>query len=867
MNKFKISKNMISIVGGICLVLLAFVILLAANTPFEFLTNLITHSFGFIGFWLLLPFIAIIGLYLIFQKRLIKIKMGVQLWGCLLVIIALLILTSNWASAGTILNGEYITGKNEVSYFGVPKYLTFSTSMSIFNQIVESYSVKLGPTPKLGGGKVGFVLAGALNSAVTPIGLNVICWVLFFSGVIMVFHRQIAKLIQLIKTKRNVRQNNGFREVSLTMEDTEPESPIKIEEAQVEERPAFDNKPIFDSFHTTPPINNDYDLKKARFTQFEEGNKNLEAYDEEITKATFDPTKPVFEEQSLQTESYNDSIQEQSNEREYSEPFFEPYQDKEEPQEELIGDLTIQKEDSFEEPEPYEEAKPVPVPAPKPKVIKNYIYPSIELLDKAESEADKTANESSCITRPEIINRTLSNLHIGAQVVSYTVGPSVTRFDLKTDDDVSITAVQKYIGDISVRLGGVPVRFEPIVAGKSTSGLEMPNETRTNVGLRESVEGLPKGDKYRLNIPFGKSISGELKYADLADFPHLLIAGTTGSGKSIFVHATILSLIMRNKPDELKLVMVDPKKVEMTYYEDIPHLLCPVISDLRKVLVCFNKLAKEMDDRYELFRVNKVRDIKGYNLLAKSKNLTPIPYIVVFIDEYADLIESFKDVREPVVRLVQKARAAGIHLVIATQRPSVNVIDGVIKANVATRVALMCASPADSMTVIGEGGAEKLLGNGDMLVDCPLLSRSIKTRVQGCYVSETEILRVCDFLREHYQPQFDERFLDLEPVVEEKGFAEAEVTPIDKAKTDEEAYQKIKEDAKHREYFSISYITRTYQMGYSRAGKMFIRLQREGIVAPSGDARGCKVLCYTPGAPSPTTSEQSTFIPDDGTEN
>lgn len=867
MNKFRITRNMISIVGGICLVLLALVILLAANTPFAFLSDLITHTFGFIGFWLLLPFIAVIGLYLIFQKKLIKIKMGVQLWGCLLVIIALVILTSNWASAGTTINGEYITGKNQTSYLGIPKYITFSTSMSIFNQIVESYSVKLGPTPKLGGGKVGFILAGALNSAVTPVGLNIICWILFFSGVIMVFHRQFGKLIQFIKTKRNVRHNNGFREVSLTSEEIEPESPIKIEEVSIEDRPTFDNKPVFDSFRTATPINNDYDLKKARFTQFEEGNKNLESYDEEITKATFDPTKPVFEEQPLQNESSNDSVQEESNEREYSEPFFEPYQDKNEPEEELVGDLTIQKEESFDKKEAYEEPKPVPAPAPKPKVIKNYIYPSIDLLDKAESEEDKTANESSCISRTEIINRTLSNLRIGAQVVSYTVGPSVTRFDLKTDDDVSITAVQKYISDISVRLGGVPVRFEPIVVGKSTSGLEMPNQVRTNVGLRESIEGLPKGDKYRLNIPFGKSISGDLKYADLADFPHLLIAGTTGSGKSIFVHATILSLIMRNKPDELKLVMVDPKKVEMTYYEDIPHLLCPVISDLRKVLVCFNKLAKEMDDRYELFRVNKVRDIKGYNLLAKSKNLTPIPYIVVFIDEYADLIESFKDVREPVVKLVQKARAAGIHLVIATQRPSVNVIDGVIKANVATRVALMCASPADSMTVIGEGGAEKLLGNGDMLVDCPLLSRSIKTRVQGCYVSETEILRVCDFLREHYQPQFDERFLDLEPVVEEKGFAEAEVTPIDKAKTDEEAYQKIKEDAKHREYFSISYITRTYQMGYSRAGKMFIRLQREGIVAPSGDARGCKVLCYTPGAPSPTTSEQSTFIPDDGTEN
>ena len=363
---------------------------------------------------------------------------------------------------------------------------------------------------------------------------------------------------------------------------------------------------------------------------------------------------------------------------------------------------------------------------------------------------------------------------------------------------------------------------------------------------------------------FGVSISGELKYANLADFPHLLVAGTTGSGKSIFVHATIVSLLMRNKPEELKLVMVDPKKVEMSYYEDIPHLLCPVISDMKKVYVCFNKLVEEMERRYDLFRDNKLRDIKGFNEFAKSKGLQPLPYIVVFVDEYADLIETCKEVRDPVVRIVQKARAAGIHMVFATQRPSVNVIDGVIKGNVSTRVALMCASPQDSMVVLGEGGAETLLGNGDMLVDCAQISRVMKTRVQGCYVSEAEILRVCNFLREHYQPQFDPMFANLEPVVEEPKFEEVEVTPIDKDKTDDEAYQRIREDATHREFMSISYITRTYGMGFSRAGRMFSRLVNEGVVAKTGDARGCKVLIYNPYSSEDVTSpEQSTFIPDE----
>ena len=870
--KRRITQKSISIMGGICFILFAIVTLFSTKTPFAFLYKLIGHSFGFIGFWLFLPYIVMIGLYLIMNQQVIKIRLGIQLWGVLVIIFCFLILSSHWASWGAVVDGVEIVGYGRTE-IGTAKYLTYSNSLYVFDQIDAANPSVFGPNPRLGGGRVGFLLAGAINSAVTPLGLNIVCWVLFVSGLVMIFHRQVMKFLLFLKAPKKKEKVKAFNEVNLTMDELEPEEPIKVEDASNDDFEPSNSRPLFEPFQAAPPINNDYSLKKARFIMNESGTQVKEIYDDELTKPVFGSTsKAYFEESPKQeVEQNNDTISFESTEKEYKEPFFEPLND----------DVS---KPTFEEFEEKEEVQAFVAPTPQPKVeeaevdflhkpqpranlIKNYIFPSIELLDAGKNSDAAEKNEASCEERTEIINRTLANYKVGAEVISHVVGPSVTRFDVRTNDDVSITSVQKYITDLQVRLGGVMMRFEPIVAGKPTSGLEIPNEYRINVTLRESIAAMPNDPKHKLLVPFGKSISGEVLYADLADFPHMLVAGTTGSGKSIYVHSTIVSLIMRCKPEELKLVMVDPKKVEMNYYENIPHLLCPVISDVSKVLLCFNKLVDEMERRYILFQTNKVRDIKGFNEFAKTKDLQPLPYIVVFIDEYADLIETCKELRTPVVRIVQKARAAGIHMVIATQRPSVNVIDGVIKSNVSTRVALMCASSVDSMTVIGEGGAEKLLGNGDMLIDCSLISRAYKPRVQGCYVSETEIMRVCDFLREHYQPQFDPVFMNLKPMVEEKSFDEPEVAKIDKAQSDEEAYQKIKEDATHREYFSISYITRTYGMGYSRAGKMFTRLQKEGIVAPSGDARGCKVLVYVPGGQSMGTVEQSTFVPDDDFDN
>ena len=534
-------------------------------------------------------------------------------------------------------------------------------------------------------------------------------------------------------------------------------------------------------------------------------------------------------------------------------------------------------------PAPVNEEKPLPTPQPKiytgdplhrpqPKaVIKPpFKLPPLNLLDYHENLEDLTKNDESCKSRTELLNQIFAQMNVGAEVVGYTVGPSVTRYDVKTNSNVSVAAVKRIEQDISVRLGGVLVRFVPIVLGKATSGLEMENEIRTNVGLRESIEKLPQGEKYLGNIPFGKDISGELVQANLKDFPHLLVAGATGSGKSIFVHSCIISLLMRNTPDQLRLVLIDPKKVEMNFYKEIPHLLCPNISDPNQAKVALNKLVDEMERRYNLFEENNVRDIKGFNAFAKEHGIQPLPTIVVFVDEYADLSENCKDVRTPVVKIAAKARSAGIHLVIATQRPSVNVIDGVIKANLPTHVALMVSNAFDSSTIIGEGGAESLLGNGDMIVECSAINRQIKPRVQGCFVSEAEISRVTNYLREQAKPEYDPNFLDLTDHSNDIPSGGQEIvvdTAALKEASEDQLYKQIKSDLAHKEYCSISFIQRTYGVGFPKAGRMFNRLIQDGIVAPQGDARGSKVLVHDMEQSEGVTSIDESHVYEDNDSN
>lgn len=865
--KSKIDKTAIISMAGISLSLLSLIIIFSRDTVFSFLTTAIVRPFGFLGFWILLPFIFILGLYMLLKQKLVKFKIGLSLWGVLIIIFSLLILTSVWSEEALRQQGE------------ITNELNFGT-MSEYAKALEKFDNNPYDTTS-GGGVIGYFLAACLFSAITKVGAQIVCWLLIVVGLCLVFNRLIKKLFVYLKGKKSPKaaaSDNHLDYQSDIYETPMDDNNISQEPINVSQSFEEDDTPSLQELERRN-FNNTHSLKKVEFSFSQDqddgfaqslsnsnglvnpsfSDDNQFGLDEELR---FSQSRTIEEPVAPATQNDTPYIEEVS-------PVDDSFE-VEPPVQELEVEQKVQEP---LKPQPAPEPEPVVDklhrPQPKANPIKNYVYPPISLLDYHEQTGDADKNNKSTQETIDKINQIFQHFKVGAEVVGSTVGPTVTRYDVKTDSNVSVNTVARYVEDIAVRLGGVSTRFEKIVAGQPYSGLEIPNAVRTNVGLRESIEKLPNDPKSLRNIPFGKNISGELLQANLCDFPHMLVSGTTGSGKTIFMHSVILSLIMRNKPDEVKLILIDPKKVEMVYYEKIPHLLCPNISDSQQAYVAMKKLVDEMERRYNLFAANRVRDIKGFNQFAKENGIQPLPYIVVFVDEYADLVEEVKDIKTPVVRIAQKARAAGIHLVIATQRPSVNVIDGVIKANVAVRVALMVASQTDSITIINQAGAEALLGNGDMIVDCSLISRSVKPRVQGCFVDVPEINRVCDFLRSHYQEQYDPEFLDLEEKQETPDLdMNGSDIVVDKEMAEEQLYELIKESIVERDYCSISYIQRTYGVGFPKAGRLFNKLINDGYVARGGDARGSKVLIRSKQQEQQMgTIEQSTFVPDEGEES
>lgn len=510
---------------------------------------------------------------------------------------------------------------------------------------------------------------------------------------------------------------------------------------------------------------------------------------------------------------------------------------------------------------------------PFAKPLPNFILPPASLLSNDEGSDVKEAQEEEANRRQEMINGILNDFQAGARCISHTIGPSVTRYNVETDKGVMVNKIGNYMMNISQALSGAPVRFEEIVMGQTTSGIEVASTERRNVSMKEVFDALPPlTPKTRLYVPFGQDISGHYLSGDLSDFPHMLVSGGTGSGKSVFMQSLIMTLIMRNRPEELKLVLVDPKRVEMGCYDSIPHLLCPIVKDMSQAKVCIDKLCHEMERRYALFEKAGVRKMSEYNTFYAEKNgLVKLPSIVCIIDEFADLMDTNKNAEDPVIRIAQKARAAGIHLIIATQRPTVDVVTGRLKANLAVRVALAMQSANDSMTILNRGGAEDLAGYGDMLVICPAVVRSGIFRAQGAFVSTEEIHDVVEFVRKQSAPQYDPYFMDLvdheaeEKKRQEEAAANAPTRQEVKSMQDEELYQHILERVMQQEYASVSRIQREFSIGFPRAGKIFNRLQKEGYVgqedSPSSN-KGCRVLKHSidknDGLPPGSTDNSST---------
>lgn len=484
--------------------------------------------------------------------------------------------------------------------------------------------------------------------------------------------------------------------------------------------------------------------------------------------------------------------------------------------------------------------------------IKDYVRPPLSLLERDKGKpvvGDIKANAN-------IIKRTLQNFSITVEMDEVSIGPSVTRYALKPAEGVKLSKIVALQNDLSLALAAHPLRIEAPIPGKSLVGIEIPNTTKTTVGLGTllSADEFQKSTKSLL-VALGKDISGASNFANIAKMPHLLIAGATGSGKSVTIHALITSLLYRNSPEQLKFIMIDPKRVELTLYNKIPHLLTPVITDAKKAILALKWAAKEMERRYNLLEQESVRDIQSYHeniftpAIAKIKNKNEetikelpeaMPYIVVIIDELADIMQAYpRELEAAIVRLAQMSRAVGIHLMLSTQRPSVNVITGLIKANIPSRIALQVASQIDSRTILDMAGAEKLLGAGDMLYMSGEMSQP--RRIQSAFISEQEVKKVVKYLTNAYQDELPSD-IDIAGATSKNNLFEATIESMESSENEDDLYEDARTIVIEAGKASTSYIQRKLRIGYARAARLMDILEERGVIGPSDGARPREVL-------------------------
>lgn len=483
---------------------------------------------------------------------------------------------------------------------------------------------------------------------------------------------------------------------------------------------------------------------------------------------------------------------------------------------------------------------------PEPEPVKVYELPPVDCLD-APKRNSKAGSGNELREKGETIVKTLASFGVGTRIVEICQSPSVTRFELQPEPGVKISKITALADDIAMNLAASGVRIEAPIPNKNAVGIEVPNAEKAMVTLREIIDSDAfRNSKSRLNVALGRDIQGEVTCADLAKMPHLLVAGTTGSGKSVCLNTMIMSLLYNATPDEVKLIMIDPKKVEFTVYKSIPHLLVPVVADPRKAAGALSWAVAEMDKRYALFADNGVRNLQGYNTYAASNNLPKMPQIVIIIDELSDLMmAASNEVEDSICRLAQKARAAGMHLIVATQRPSVDVITGLIKANIPSRIAFAVKSQIDSRTIIDTQGAEKLLGNGDMLY-CPVgLSKPV--RVQGAYVSDDEIERVIEFVTSQGDVEYDDSVMqEIEIKASQSGGkkkgAEVVVETGGGGEYEDEMIPKAIEVVVEAGMASTTLLQRKLKLGYARAARIVDELSEKGIIGPFEGSKPRKVL-------------------------
>ena len=504
--------------------------------------------------------------------------------------------------------------------------------------------------------------------------------------------------------------------------------------------------------------------------------------------------------------------------------------------------LIISSIDELPKNKPAEESKEISEETNTIVDNKGYKLPSMNILNKAKKVNGKE-NQDRVKKNVIDLEKVLRDFGIEGKVVAANIGPAVTQYELEVKSGTKVSKITSINKEIALELGAKDVRIQAPIPGKKTVGIELPNQVISPVSIREILEEVPKEkENSKLLVAMGRSIMGKAISLEIDKTPHLLVAGSTGSGKSVCINSMISSILMRTKPDEVKLVLVDPKKVELSMYNGIPHLLTPVVTDPKKANIVLQKIVKIMEDRYDLFEESRTKNIAGYNAYVDNKNqqlaeedhLQRLPYIVVIIDELADLmLVAAKEVEDSIMRITQMARAAGIHLIVATQRPSTDVITGVVKANIPSRIAFAVSSSIDSRTILDMSGAEKLLGKGDMLLKPQ--GENIPIRVQGNFITDDEIKAVVDYTISQQKAKYDQSLT----ISDENAGA---TTMVGNDDYEEPLYNEIVEFVINGGKASASLLQRRFHLGYNRAARCIDLLEERGIIGPPNGSKPREVL-------------------------
>ncbi len=785
-DNYIVSSDAESVLYGLLFVLLGIIGLINSGPIGHFLTYIFVYLFGTF-YSIFFVFLIFLGVYLIIKKKFFAIKIDLKVLGIIFLVYSFMI--------GASLETD-LTIKNSFTYFS-----------DIINSIQDSkfYISDFSLIPLTGGGIIGYFSVGLFNTMISYIGTQIVLLILIVLGMLLLFTGLFKKVF--ILTRTHIKNRKEIRKAA-----NEEKERIKLEQKAIE-KIVSDNKIKEESEDTSNNVNvNNEDVTLKR-----EDNIKPASFFDDIEEDNTDLDKDDFSDIILPTQANNRLDKEVESTSFFKDEDFE---------EKSNDDLNINKFNfNNSTTKVFEENNN----DTNTNVNKHYLYPPISLLSTI-FDGDKTSlNMQVADEYVGRINELFNEFNIGASVISYTIGPSVTRFDVQRNNGVKLAQISGLQNELAQKLGGnETVRVELIVQGKTTSGIEVGNVHQTTVSFKECFQDLMLNTKDKLLIPLGKDISGKVVKTSIDELPHLLVAGTTGSGKSVFVHSIIMTLIMRNTPDELRLLLIDPKKVEFSKYHDLPHLLCPIISNNDEAVTALKRLVDEMERRYEVFAKygNGANKYSEYIEYAKAHNLEIMPNIVMIVDEFADFISyNQKDVESSIQRIAQKARACGIYMILATQRPSVSVISGNIKANIPSRIALSVASSTDSRVIIDETGAETLIGKGDLLAKVPI-SKSL-IRVQSCFVPSKDIIAVCDFIRSHSEVNYYKPFLDLKEKVnsfEGSAISSGRRTELDPL------HEEVKQFVLETKIASTSKIQNTFSMGFSRADYILDCLEREGIV-------------------------------------